>query len=73
MDKNLNCIHKLLLTYSASLFKKGKGHDKEKELPMHDGRLLSHARLSPVMHLSVALPCRVYPCSQPNDMSLPAK
>ncbi len=32
-------------------------------LPMQEGRELSQARLSPVMHLSKPLPCNVYPGS----------
>lgn len=44
-----------------------------RDVPMHDGRGLSQALLSPVIHFSVEAPCRVYPGSHLYVMLLPAK
>lgn len=44
-----------------------------RHIPMQDGRGLSQALLSPVIHFSVEAPCRVYPGSHLYVMLLPAK
>lgn len=44
-----------------------------RNIPMQDGRGLSQALLSPVIHFSVEAPCKVYPGSHLYVMLLPAK
>lgn len=45
----------------------------EKGIPIQEGRGLSQALLSPVIHFSVEAPCRVYPGSHLYVMLLPEK
>lgn len=65
------CLYVILCT--SKHFEKHKQLHVGRDIPIQDGRGLSQALLSPVIHFSVVAPCRVYPGSHLYVMLLPAK
>lgn len=64
-----NCVY----LFSRTSFQSVNGYLTARDIPIQEGRGLSQALLSPVMHFSVEAPCRVYPGSHLYVMLLPEK
>ncbi len=59
--------------FVCNLFSKRKQLHAARHIPIQEGRGLSQALLSPVIHFRVEAPCRVYPGSHLYVMLLPEK